>query len=149
MSTPTELAHFLSSFMRAEGLTLRDMESRTGVSKSLLNNLINGKVVEPRLSTLVGIARAVDLPLWRVIDLAGFDLGLPTSPEAVAEVRARSAATVPHQRWCRLLERLAGLDPDELDALLSLMIAFPVRASHRTADDAADHAPTKIGDGSS
>lgn len=119
MSAPTELARFLSSFMRAEGLSLRDMESRTGVSKALLNNLINGKVVEPRLSTLVGIARAVDLPLGRVIELAGFDLGLPTSPDALAEGRAQAAATVQHQRWCRLLERLAGLDPDELDALLA------------------------------
>ncbi len=118
MSAPTELARFLSSFMRAEGLTLRDMESRTGVSKSVFHGLISGKEIEPRLSSLVGIARGVDLPLWRVIELAGFDLGLPTSPDALAEGRAQAAATVQHQRWCRLLERLARFDPDELDTLL-------------------------------
>ena len=76
----TALSTFLQSYMRQHALTLRDMESRSGVSRTVLHGLCSGKEIEPRLSTLVCIARAVDLPLGRVIELAGFDLGL--SPDA-------------------------------------------------------------------
>ncbi|NTU82974.1 MAG: helix-turn-helix transcriptional regulator [Chloroflexales bacterium] len=80
-----DLAGFLKAYMEERGLSLRDMEQRARVSRSLLNNLINGKETEPRLSTLEGIARAVELPLWRIIELAGVDLGLPDEPSYDAE----------------------------------------------------------------
>lgn len=79
------LADFLKTYMQEHGLTLRDMEVRTKVSKTVLHNIINGREHEPRLSTLEGIARVVELPLWRVIEMTGVDIGLPKTPSQDAE----------------------------------------------------------------
>lgn len=105
VSNMNDLPSFLKNYMQEHGLTLRDMEQRSQVSKSVLNSLINGKEHEPRLSTLQGIARAVQLPLWRIIELAGVSLELPNEPSYEAERLALMAqkSKIFSQLWPKLL----------------------------------------------
>lgn len=99
------LANFLRAYMEEHSLSLREMEQRAQVSRSLLNNLINGKETEPKLSTLKGIAQAVGLPLWRVIELAGVSLELPNETSYEAERLALMAqkSKIFSQLWPKLL----------------------------------------------
>lgn len=114
MAVMSDLARFLCLFMERNTLTLRDMEVRSGISKSTLHALIRGSEQEPRLSTLVMIARVMNLPLWRVLEMMGVDLGLDVhSDPTTADIQAER-----DQRWRALLQRLSALDLAALEELL-------------------------------
>ncbi len=71
-----------------QGVSLRELEERSRIdgqvmaSKSAIREVINNPERKPRITTLLGIARALDLPLWQVIAMAGYDLGLPGQDQA-------------------------------------------------------------------
>lgn len=92
----------LSDFLRRElkQSSYRDLESKTGVSRGSLENLIGRQNKEfPKLETLEKIATAYRMPLWRVIEMAGIDLGLPQAPNDLA------------QRLTSLASRMPEIDP--------------------------------------
>jgi transcriptional regulator with XRE-family HTH domain len=115
------LANFLKTYMDERRLSLRDMELRSGLSKALLSNLINGKDVEPRLSTLEGISKAVELPMWRVLELAGVNLALPESASYEGERLATLASR--SETLQKLLERLEHVDGSMLTTVLNYLEA--------------------------
>jgi transcriptional regulator with XRE-family HTH domain len=112
----------LKSYMQEHGLSLRDMEQRVGVSRSSLSNLINGKESEPRLTTLVEIARTIGLPLWRVIEMAGVDLGLPETPSYNAERLASIAGQ--QEEFHQLIVLLLAAEPGQIKSVLNYL-EFP------------------------
>lgn len=114
-----QLASFLKAYMTEHGLKLRDMELRSGVSRTVINSLITGKEHEPRLTTLAGIARAVELPLWRIIALAGVELELPDATTSAAAQLAALAARSP--TFERLLERLLLAHEAQLQAVVNYL----------------------------
>lgn len=50
------------------GLSLRDLERRTGVSNALLSQIETGHVKEPSFRNVVRLARALNLPLERLAE---------------------------------------------------------------------------------
>jgi transcriptional regulator with XRE-family HTH domain len=58
----------------------RDLEIRTGVSRGSLEGIAREQITEfPKLETLDKLATYFKLPLWRVIEMAGIDLGMNRS----------------------------------------------------------------------
>lgn len=73
---------------KSKGWSLRDLEARTrelgidddGVTINILSFWERGVIREPKLTNLDLVARALDLPLWRLIEALGFDLNLRRDP---------------------------------------------------------------------
>jgi transcriptional regulator with XRE-family HTH domain len=60
-----------------ERSSLRDLEAKTGISHTALLRIVRGQLKSlPEIETLDKIAKAFSLPLWRIIEMAGADLGL-------------------------------------------------------------------------
>jgi transcriptional regulator with XRE-family HTH domain len=100
------LSSFLKTYMQAQGLTLREMEQRSQVSRSLLHSIINSQEHEPRLSTLQGIARGTEVPLWRIIEMTGVNLELDDRPSEEAERIAHTATVLAKVRqiWQHVID---------------------------------------------
>lgn len=80
----SELSRFLR--MELQQSTYRALEAKTGVSRGSLENIINEENQDfPKLETLDKIATAYKLPLWRVINMAGVDLGLTRSVDETVQ----------------------------------------------------------------
>lgn len=120
----TELSSALQRHMRENNLTLRDLEEMTGepgrrISRASLSEIINNPQRKPRIDTLVSIAKILSLPLWRVIQMAGYDLGLSDSTVDQARQLASLAA---HQEDVRaLLDLLLRSDPKDRRAVLNYL----------------------------
>lgn len=114
-----ELSSFLKTYMDERDLTLREMEQLSKVSKSVLNSIVKGKEQELRLSTLQGIARAVKLPLWRIIELAGVNLELSDTLSVEAErllLKAKESEV-----FYKILTRLLYTDQAKLYNILEYL----------------------------
>lgn len=123
--------------MREHGLTLRDLEQKTGVSRTVLNNLILGKEHEPRLSTMEGIAKFVELPLWHVIEMMGVDIGLPKAPSDDAERLASLARR--NKTFQHLVGKLVTAEPALIRNILNYL-------DHPNGDQVRDLRVAILGD---
>lgn len=63
-----KLHELLSLSRELKGITLRDLEEKTGISNALLSQIETGKVQEPSFRNVVKIARALNLSLKRLAD---------------------------------------------------------------------------------
>lgn len=74
----SELSRKLTEELRTK--SYRDLEAATGVSRGSLEGIARDQITEfPKLETLDKLATYFKLPLWRVIEMAGIDLGLHRS----------------------------------------------------------------------
>lgn len=114
----------LAAFLEAERqrTSLREMETRTGVPRTTLDNLIKRRNVRlPELETLQKLAAAFNLPLWKVAEMAGVDVGLPRTADGLAQRLAALAQTTP--QLAALLDDLTVLPPDELAGVVAYIEA--------------------------
>lgn len=63
-----KLHELLSLSRELRGITLRDLEKKTGISNALLSQIETGKVQEPNFRNVVKIAKALHLSLKRLAD---------------------------------------------------------------------------------
>lgn len=63
-----KLHELLSLSRELKGITLRDLEKKTGISNALLSQIETGKVQEPSFRNVVKIAKALSLSLKRLAD---------------------------------------------------------------------------------
>lgn len=61
-----KLGELITVARECKGLTLRQLENRTGISNSLLSQIETGHVKEPSWRNVVKIARALSLKLDRL-----------------------------------------------------------------------------------
>lgn len=116
-----------------KGWTLRDLEAATreldgeGVTINLLSFWERGVVRNPAIPNLAVVGKALEIPLWRLIEALGYDLGLAQQP-VTDERRARveRLLRVASDDDVQRVERLLGLNEAErvtidvtLDALES------------------------------
>lgn len=52
----------------AKGLSQRDLEKTSGVSNALISQIETGKVKDPGFSTIIRLARALDLSIERLAE---------------------------------------------------------------------------------
>jgi transcriptional regulator with XRE-family HTH domain len=79
-----KLGSFLASARNAAGMTLRAVESDTGISNAYLSQLENGKVKSPSPQNLHKLAKVYGVSYELLMELAGFPVpnGLGSLPPA-------------------------------------------------------------------
>jgi transcriptional regulator with XRE-family HTH domain len=77
-----ELIQFLTEQVNTS--SLRDVEAKTGISYAAIQRIIKGNFKnKPEIETLEKLAQAYQLPLWRVLEMAGVALDLPDDAHAL------------------------------------------------------------------
>ena len=92
--------------------------NKTGVSHTSINNILDGTGGPPKLETFFKFSKAFHLPLWRVIEMAGFDLGLNTEDFQMQRL-ASILSSAPEYR--ALADELADMTADDLRATLGYL----------------------------
>lgn len=68
----TELSEALKALRSAKGLSLRQVEKKTGISNAYLSQLENGKIEQPSPHVLHSLAEVYDTPYEGLMKLAGY-----------------------------------------------------------------------------
>src|SRR5437867_9955723 len=98
----TELARALREGRRSRNLSLRDVETLTGVSNAYLSQVEHGKIRQPSPVVLHQLSKAYEIPYEHLLETAGYPV--PTA------VRSTRASNTP-------LQRFADISRDEEAAL--------------------------------
>jgi transcriptional regulator with XRE-family HTH domain len=69
-----ELAEYLQREMTQRGWSQREAAQRSHISKSTLTDLLNNPQKTPELKTLKALAQGFEVPMRRLIELAGFKI---------------------------------------------------------------------------
>jgi transcriptional regulator with XRE-family HTH domain len=127
----TELAAYLQEEMERRNLKEQAFADEVGVSRTQLRNTLSGG--EPKLSTLRKYAEKLNLPLWRIIQMAGFDLNLPNAPSDQA-VRLAGLAQQDSQ-IARALPILLALQAKDLGAALDQLEGLVLLRGRQQQED--------------
>jgi transcriptional regulator with XRE-family HTH domain len=101
-------------------LSYRDLEERTGVSRGSLEGIAREQITEfPKLETLEKLAKYWKLPLWRVIEMAGVDLGLPLSIDELGQQLMSLAQRLPEIE--PIARYLLKLYPEDLRGVIAYL----------------------------
>ena len=65
------LAEYLALARELKGITLRDLEKRTGISNALLSQMETGHIKNPSWQNVVAVSRALGFSLDRLADTTG------------------------------------------------------------------------------
>ena len=68
-----ELKILIESAREAKGISQRELAKLTGISRSTLNDLINGKIKKVDIDDLRKIAETLDMSLQKLLKAAGYD----------------------------------------------------------------------------
>lgn len=102
--------------MRSSDWSYQRLADEIGISKSGVVNLIENEDLKPKLETLVLIGRRFNIPLWRLVEMSGFDLNLPTH---VGTTEQRIAVLVDSSPQLEpIINHLIRLEPDSLEGVL-------------------------------
>mgnify|MGYP003516965601 FL=1 len=68
-----ELRNLIESARVEKGISQRELAKLTGISRSTLNDLINGKIKKVDIDDLRKIAETLDMSLQKLLKVAGYD----------------------------------------------------------------------------
>ncbi len=68
-----ELKNLIESAREVKGISQRELAKLTGISRSTLNDLINGKIKKVDIDDLRKIAETLDMSLSKLLKVAGYD----------------------------------------------------------------------------
>lgn len=68
-----ELKILIESAREVKGISQRELAKLTGISRSTLNDLINGKIKKVDIDDLRKIAETLDMSLQKLLKVAGYD----------------------------------------------------------------------------
>ncbi len=68
-----ELKSLIESARESKGISQRELAKLTGISRSTLNDLINGKIKKVDIDDLRKIAETLDMSLMKLLKVAGYD----------------------------------------------------------------------------
>jgi transcriptional regulator with XRE-family HTH domain len=129
----TELVQFLRK--EVDRTSLRDVEEKTKVSRGSLERLLNKPKALPSLRTLQKLARAYDLPMWRIVEMTGYDLNLPQTSTERARRLVDLADRLP--QYEKVIDRLFEMDEEKADMFLLYFEIIDRR--RRDQDQDQDH----------
>jgi transcriptional regulator with XRE-family HTH domain len=116
--TDARLGSTLKRARTARGLSLRDVERRTGIKSGHLSQIETGTIAKPDMAILWDLALLYGLDFSRLAALAGLTSGAGTSD------RSRQRVTV-------ALRALEGLSPREHAEALSFIAELKARRDGR------------------
>ena len=68
-----EFRNIIESSRIAQGISQRELAKLSGISRSTLNDIINGKIKKVDVDSLMKIAGTLDLSLTNLLKVAGYD----------------------------------------------------------------------------
>jgi transcriptional regulator with XRE-family HTH domain len=82
--TTTNLAKMLATLRETKGVSLRELQTATGISNAYLSQLEQGKAEKPAPDKLEAIARFYEVPYMELMRAAGYvgGAGTPRDPSA-------------------------------------------------------------------
>lgn len=114
----SELSRKLAEELKT--VSYRDLQDRTGVSRGSLEGIVREQITEfPKLETLDKLATYFRLPLWRVIEMAGIDLGLTRSVSDTLEQLNSLARRMPEIE--PIVVYLLKLYPEDLRGVVAYL----------------------------
>lgn len=114
----SDLAEFLGRELKNS--SYRDLEEKTKVSRGSLENIIGQQNTDfPKLETLNKLAKAYRLPLWRIIEMAGIELGLPGTPDDLARRLTSLGDRIPEIQ--PIVGFLLKLHPDDMRGVVAYL----------------------------
>lgn len=117
----SELSRKLNEELRTK--PYRELESATGVSRGALENIAREQNTDyPKLETLDKLATYWKLPIWRVIEMAGVDLGLTRSVDETIQQLNSLAARLPEIE--PIVHYLLKLYPEDLRGVVAYLEAL-------------------------
>lgn len=114
VSMPSSLALFLRSEIDRRGWDDSKLARKAGIHKSALHYILTKDTAGPYLKTLDKLARALDVPLARLIRVAGYDPGEDDRPVEI-EQTAILMETVPELR--EVVDSLKTFSAEDLRAI--------------------------------
>lgn len=119
--TQTELWRKLNEELRTK--SYRELEAVTDVSRGALENIARGQMTDyPKLETLDKLATYWKLPLWRVIQMAGVELGLQRSIDETVQQLSSLAKRLPEIE--PIVQYLLKLYPEDLRGVVAYLEAL-------------------------
>jgi transcriptional regulator with XRE-family HTH domain len=76
------LREWIEREMRAKGMTRRGLAAEADISRGTLDNIFTKPDVLPEIETLAKLANVFATPLWRVVEITGFDSGFKPAKNA-------------------------------------------------------------------
>ena len=112
------LAELLKQHMALRGWSQRQLEKESDVSRTSIRNVFDEEGI-PTLDNLEKLARALNLPLWHLVEACGVDLGLKYTPDERARRAAALIRAVP--QYEQIISHLSQADPSTLDGILKYL----------------------------
>ena len=119
------LANHIKKRMGDLGITQKDLTDRFGFSKGTASRLLNGQIEDPELPTFVLLSEALEEPLWRLLEMAGYTVDRPTDPADSDRQLARQIEATPELR--PIVRWLFDLDIDDRAAVVAFAEAWKQR----------------------
>lgn len=113
------LANFLRERLDERGWEQKDLVTQSGLKKATISRLLNGQVDDPELPTFVALSEALEVPLWRLLEQAGYKIDRPTDPADSDRQLARQIEASPELR--PIVQWLFDLDFDDRAAVMSFV----------------------------
>lgn len=129
MSSSRALKDLIEQERRRRGWTYRDLQDKTGVSRSALFDMERGKTRTPHLETLGRIAVAFEMELADVLLIVGFPVNPIKSNEDRAQRLAALAEVLP--RVEQVVDDLLRLDPSQQEGVIAYIEAVKGQATKR------------------
>lgn len=82
-----KVGEIIALVREAKGMSQRDLEKASGVSNALISQIETGKVKDPGFSTIIRLARALDLSINRLA--APFESYLDHMPKVLRQAEKR------------------------------------------------------------
>ena len=121
----------LRELREAKKLSQGDIEKRTGLLRCYISRVENGHTV-PAIETLEKMARALDLPLYRLFYEGDVPAGLANRRKQITESeRAWGGSGADAQLLSRFRHHLGRMDESDRRLLLSLALKMTTRMPHR------------------
>jgi len=139
----SELARKLTEELKTQ--SYRDLEGKTGVSRGAIEGIVREELKEfPKLETLDKLATYWNLPLWRVIAMAGIDLGYPQTMDDLSVQLTSLAQRLPEIE--PIVQYLLKLYPDDLRGVMAYLEALDRQYSRDKGWSGEDASPHQQGD---
>ena len=122
------LSELLQRELEAAG-SMTALAAKTGTAHTALQAIIDGTTTAPKLETLVKFSQAFKIPLWRIVEMTGFDLGLESNSATQAQRLASLLNSYPE--FGPIVDDLTMMNPDDFEGMLrhleGLVIAYQRR----------------------